>query len=163
MFGRDEGGIGQQHNAPNKGGQLLVDDVVVLEVLLQLVDIVNLNNHAQAFAGEQEEGIDQGLGGLAADVGFLPFVVLLHVLVGQAFDLFVCELHADGLFGLAGRNKDGQLFAFCGDVVGCEPEIRCPSWCGSVRRGLQQLHDFVKGGLLVLCLGHGYICVFSFQ
>ena len=128
MFGRDESSIGQRQpapapkrNAPSKGGQLLVDDVVVLEVLLQLLDIVNLNNQAQTFAREQEEGIDQGLGCLAADVGFLPFVVLFHVLVGQAFDPFVCKLHADGLFGLAGRNKDGQLFAFGGDVVGREP------------------------------------------
>ena len=128
--------------------------------MLQLLDIVNLNNHAQTFAGEEEEGIDQGLGGFAADVGFLSFVVLLHVLVGQAFDLFVCELHADGLFGLAGRNKDGQLLAFGGDVVGREPEIRYPCWCGGVRSGLQQLHNFVQGGLLVLCLGHGiYLCV----
>ena len=175
MCGRDESSIGQrqpapapQRNAPSKGGQFLVDDVVVLEVLLQLLDIVNLNNHAQTFAGEEEEGIDQGLGGFAADVGFLPFVILLHVLVGQAFDLFVCELHADGLFGLADRNQDGQLFTFGGDVVGREPEIRYPCWCGGVRGGLQHLHNFVQGGLLVLCLGHGgiyiyiYVCVFSF-
>ena len=167
MFGRDESSIGQRQpapapkrKAPSKGRQLLVDDVVVLEVLLQLLDIVHLNNQAQAFAGEQEEGIDQGLGCLAADVGFLPFIVLLHVLVGQAFNLFVCELHTNGLFGLAGRNKDGQLFAFGGDVVGLEPEIRYPCWGGGVRRGLQQLHNFVQGGLLVLCLGHG-IYVFS--
>ena len=108
MFGCDEGGIGQrqlapapQRKTPSKGGQLLVDDVVVPEFLLQLPDIVNLNNQAQAFAGEQEEGIDQGLSGLAADVGLLPFVVLFHVLVGQALDLSVRELHANGFFGLA--------------------------------------------------------------
>ena len=66
VFGCDESGIGQrqpepapQSKAPSKGGQLLVDDVVILEFLLQLLDIVNLNNQAQAFAGEQEEGIDQ--------------------------------------------------------------------------------------------------------
>ena len=124
VFGRDEGGIGQcqpapatQSNAPGKGGELVVDDVVVLEVLLQLLDIVNLHHHAQAFANEHEEGVDQGLGGLAADVGFLPFVVLLHILIRQALDLFMGELHADGLFGLASRNEDGQLLAFGGNVV----------------------------------------------
>ena len=95
----------------------MVDDVVILKVLLQLLDIVNLHHHAQAFADEHEEGIDQGLGGLAADVGFLPFVVLLHILIRQALDLLMCELHADGLFGLAGRNEDGQLLAFGGNVV----------------------------------------------
>ena len=63
------------------------DDVIILEVLLQLLDIVNLHHHAQAFADEHEEGVDQGLCGLAADVGFLPFVVLLHIFVGQALDL----------------------------------------------------------------------------
>ena len=58
VFGRDESGIGQrqpapapQSKAPSKGGQLVVDDVVVLEVLLQLFDIVHLNHRAQAFAG----------------------------------------------------------------------------------------------------------------
>ena len=124
MFGRDESGIGQgqpapatQSNAPGKGGELVVDDVVVLEILLQHLDIVNLHHHAQAFADEHEEGVDQGLSSLAADVGFLPLVVLLHLLIRQAFDLVVCELHADGLFGLASRNKDGQLLAFGGDVV----------------------------------------------
>ena len=173
MFGCDESGIGQRQPAsatqskpPSKGGQLLVDDVVVLEVLLQLFDIVHLNHQAQAFAGEQEEGIDQGLGCLAADVGFLPFVVLLHLLVGQALDLLVCELHADGLFALASRNKDGQLLAFGGDVVGIrrEPEIYYPCERGGVRRGLQKLNDFAQGCLVflcVLCLGHGvYICAF---
>ena len=124
MFGCDEGGIGQcqpapatQSNPPRKGGELMVDDVVVLEVLLQLLDIVNLHHHAQAFAGEHEEGVDQGLGGLAANVGLLPFAVLLHVFIRQALDLIMCELHTDGLFSLAGRNKDGQLLAFGGNVV----------------------------------------------
>ena len=95
----------------------MVDDVVVLEVLLQLLDIVNLHRHAYAFAEKHEQGVEQGLGGLAANVGFLPFVVLLHLLLRQALDLVVCELNADGLFGLASRNKDGQLLAFGGDVV----------------------------------------------
>ena len=95
----------------------MVDDVVVLEVLLKLLDIVNLHHHAQAFADEHEEGVDQGLGGLAADVGFLAFVVLLHIFIRKALDLLMCKLHADGLFGLAGRNEDGQLFAFGGNVV----------------------------------------------
>ena len=95
----------------------MVDDVVVLEFLLQLLDIVNLHHHAQAIAGEHEEGVDQGLGCLAADVGFLSFAVLLHVFIRQAFDLLMCELHADGLFGLASRNEDGQLLAFGGNVV----------------------------------------------
>ena len=88
MFGCDEGSIGQgqpaptaQSNPPSKGGELMVDDVVVLEVLLQLLDIVNLHYHAQAFAGEHEEGVDQGLGCLATDVGFLSFAVLLHVFI----------------------------------------------------------------------------------
>ena len=121
MFGRDEGGIGQcqpapapQSNAPSKGRQFLVDDVVVLEFLLQLLDIVNLHNQAQTFAGEQEEGIVQGLGGFAAEVCFLSFAVLLHILVGQALDLLVCELHTDDLFVLASRHKDGQLLTFGG-------------------------------------------------
>ena len=95
----------------------MVDDVIVLEVLLQLLDIVNLHHHAQAFAGEHEEGVDQGLGGLAADVGFVTFVELLHILIRQALDLLMCELHTDGLFGLASRNEDSQLLAFGGNVV----------------------------------------------
>ena len=174
VFGRDESGIGQRQPAPapqskdpRKGGQLVVDDVVVLGFLLQLFDIINLNHQAQAFAGEQEEGIDQGLGCLAANIGFLPFVVLFHVLVGQALDLLVCELNANGLFGFARRNKDGQLLAFGGDVVGIrrKPEIHYPCGRGGVRRGLQKLNDFVQGCLVflcVLCLGHGvyiYMCV----
>ena len=124
MFGRDEGGIGQgqpapatQSNVPGKEGELMVDDVVVLEVLLQLLDIVNLHHQAQTFADEHEEEVDQGLGGLAADVGFLPFVVLLHIFIRQALDLLMGELHADSLFGLAGRNEDGQFLAFGGNVV----------------------------------------------
>ena len=114
VFGCDEGGIGQRQPAPapqsntsSKGRQFLVDDVVVLEFLLQLLDIVHLNHQTQTFAGEQEEGIDQGLGCLAADVGFLSFAVLLHILIRQALDLLVCELHTDGFFGLDSRNKDG--------------------------------------------------------
>ena len=163
VFGCDESWIGQrqpapapQRKAPSKGRQFLVDDVVVFEVLLQLLDIVHFNNHAQPFADEQEEGINQGLGGLAADVGFLPFAVLLHVFICQALELFVGELHTDGFFGLAGRNKDGQLLTFGGDVVGSRRE---PCGLGGVRRGLQQLHDFVQSFLL-LCGGHG-IYVFS--
>ena len=124
VLGRNESCIGQgqpapatQSNALDKGGELVVDDVVVLEFLLQLLDIVNLHHHAQAFADELEEGVDQGLGGLAANVGFLPFAVLLHILIRQALDLLMCELHADGLLGLAGRNEDGQLLAFGGNVV----------------------------------------------
>ena len=169
MFGRDESCIGQcqpapapQSNTPSKGRQLLVDDVVVLEFLLQLLDIVNLHNQAQAFAGEQEEGIDQGLGGFAADVGFLSFAVLLHILVGQALDLLVCELHTDGFFGLASQHKDGQLLTFGGNVADRRDEINYPCGLGSVRRGLQQLHDFVQSFLL-LCGGHEYIWVFRFQ
>ena len=137
-------------------------DVVVLKFLLQLLDIVNLHNQAQAFAGEQEEGIDQGLGGLAADVGFLSFAVLLHILVGQALNLLVCELHTDDLFVLASRHKDGQPLAFGRDVVGRRDEINYPCGLGGVRRGLQQLHDFVQSFLL-LCGGHEYIWVFRFQ
>ena len=95
----------------------VVDDVVVLEVLLQFFDIVNLNHHAHAFAEKHEEGVDQRLGGFAPDISFLSFVVLLHLLIRQAFDLVVCELHADDLFSLASRNKDGQLLAFGGNVV----------------------------------------------
>ena len=169
MFGRDEGGIGQcqpapapQSNAPSKGRQLLVNAVVVLEFLLQLLDIVNLHNQAQAFAGEQEEGIDQGLGGFAADVGFLPFAVLFHILIRQTLDLFVCELHTDGFFGLAGRHKDGQLLPLGRDVVGRCAEINYPCGLGGVRRGLQKLHDFVQSFLL-LCGGHEYIWVLDFN
>ena len=161
VFGRDEGCIGQcqpapapQSNTPSKGRKLLVNDVVVLEVLLQLLDIGNIYNHAHPFANQQEEGIDQGLGGFAADVGFLSFAVLLHILVGQALDLLVCELHTDGFFGLAGRHKDGQLLTFGRDVVGRRNEITYPCGLGGVRRGLQQLHDFVQSFLL-LCGGHG--------
>ena len=95
----------------------MVDDVVVLEILLQLLDIVNIHHHTQTFAGEHEEGVDQGIGGLAADVGFLPFAVFLHVFIRQTLDLLMGELHADGFFGLAGRNEDGQLLAFGGNVV----------------------------------------------
>ena len=131
VFGRNESCIGQgqpapatQSNVPGKGGELVVDDVVVLEVLLQLLDIVNLHHHTQAFADEHDEGVDQGLGSLAADVGFLAFVVLLHIFIRQALDLFVCKLHADGLFGLASRNEDGQLLAFGGNVVARCYEIR---------------------------------------
>ena len=66
------------------------------------------------------------------------------------------------------EKKDGQLLAFGGDVIGIrrEPEIHYFCGLGGVRRGLQQLHYFVKGGLVfnrnvyVLCLCHGYICVF---
>ena len=156
VFGRDEGGIGQcqpapatQSNAPGKGGELMVDDVVVLEVLLQLFDIVNLHHHAQAFADEHEEGIDQGLGGLAADVGFLAFAVLLHIFIRQAFDLLMCELHTNGFFGLAGRNEDGQLLAFGGNVV---DQGHNASWPG-VGCGFQHLHNFIHD--VVLCLSHG--------
>ena len=124
VFGCDEGGIGQgqpapaaERNAPGKGGELMVDDVVVLEVLLQFLDIVNLHHQTQAFAEEHEEGVDQGLGSLAANISFLPLVVLLHIFIRQALDLVVCELHADGLFGLACRNEDGQLLPFGGNVV----------------------------------------------
>ena len=95
----------------------MVDDVVVLEVLLQLLDIVNLHHHTQAFAGEHEEGINQGLRGLASDVGFLSFAVFLHVFIRQSLDLLMGELHADYVFSLASRNEDGQLLAFCGNVV----------------------------------------------
>ena len=49
---------------PASVGELVVDDVVVLEVLLQLLDIVNLHHHAQPFAEKHEEGVDQRLGGL---------------------------------------------------------------------------------------------------
>ena len=166
VFGCDKSGIGQgqpapatQSNAPGKGGELVVDDVVVLEVLLQLLDIINLHHQAQAFADEHEERVDQGLGGLAADVGFLPFVVLLHIFIRQALDLLMGELHADGLFGLAGRNEDCQLLTFGGNVVARCNEIRYPCGLGGVRSGLQQLHDFVQSFLL-LCGGHG-IYVFS--
>ena len=127
----------------------MVDDVVVLEVLLQLLDIVNLHHHAQAFADEHEEGVDQGLGGLAADVGFLPFVVLLHIFIRQAVDLLMCKLYTDGLFGFAGRNEDGQLLAFDGNVV---DQGHNASWPG-VGRGFQHLHNFIHD--VVLCLSHG--------
>ena len=128
VFGRDEGGIGQgqpapapQSNATRQRGELVVDDVVVLEFLLQLFDIVNLHHHAQAFAEKHEQGVDQRLGGFATDISFLSFVVVLQLLIRQAFDLVVCELNANGLFSLASRNKDGQLLAFGGNVVArCE-------------------------------------------
>ena len=128
VFGRDEGCIGQgqpapttQSNATRQRGELVVDDVVVLEVLMQLLDIINLHHQAHAFADEHKEGVDQRLGGFAPDISFLTFVELLHLLIRQAFDLFVCELNADDLFGLASRNKDGQLLAFGGNVVArCE-------------------------------------------
>ena len=166
MFGRDERGIGQgqpapaaESNAPRKGGELVVDDVVALQVLLQLLDIVNLHHQAQAFADEHEEGVDQGLGRLAADVGFLPFAVLLHILIGQALDLLVCELHTDDLFGLAGRNKDGQLLALGGNVVaGCYKASHPASGPG-VGRGFQHLHNFVHHGVV----SHGYIGVSVFN
>ena len=55
----DEGCIGQgqpapttQSNATRQRGELVVDDVVVLEVLLKLIDIINLHHQAQAFADE---------------------------------------------------------------------------------------------------------------
>ena len=125
VFGRDEGCIGQgqpapttQSNATRQRGELVVDDVVVLEVLLKLIDIINLHHQTQTFADEHEEGVDQRLGGFAADISFLSFVVLLHLLIRQALGLgHVCELNANGLFGLASRNKDGQLLAFGGNVV----------------------------------------------
>ena len=128
VFGRDEEGIGQgqqapapQSNATRQRGELVVDDVVVLEVLLKLIDIINLHHHAHAFAEKHDQGVDQRLGGFAPDISFLTFVELLHLLIRQAFDLFVCELNADDLFGLASRNKDGQLLAFGGNVVArCE-------------------------------------------
>ena len=122
VFGRDEGCIGQgqpapttQSNATRQRGELVVDDVVVLEVLLKLIDIINLHHQAQAFADEHKEGVDQRLGGFAADISFLSFVVLLHIFIRQALDLVVCELNADDLFCLASRNKDGQLLAFGGN------------------------------------------------
>ena len=128
VFGRDEEGIGQgqqapapQSNATRQRGELVVDYVVVLEVFLQLLDIINLHHHAHAFAEKHEEGVDQRLGGFAPDVSFLAFVVFLHLLIRQVFDLFVCELNADDLFGLASRNKDGQLLAFGGNVVIRQP------------------------------------------
>ena len=128
VFGRDEEGIGQgqqapapQSNATRQRGELVVDDVVVLEVLLQLLDIINLHHHAHAFAEKHDQGVDQRLGGFAPDISFLTFVELLHLLIRQAFDLFVCELNANYLFGLASRNKDGQLFAFGGNVVARQP------------------------------------------
>ena len=101
----------------------MVDDVVVLEVLLQFLDIVNLHHQAQGFAGEHEDGVDQGLGRFTTNISFLPFVVLLHIFIRQAFDLLMGELHADGLFGLAGRNEDGQLLAFGGNVVASWPGV----------------------------------------
>ena len=130
MFGRNESCIGQcqpapatQSNAPGKGGELVVDDVVVLEVLLQLLDIVNLHHQAQGFAGEHEDGVDQGLGRFTTNISFLPFIVLLHIFIQKAFDLLMGELHADGLFGLAGRNEDGQLLGFGGNVVASWPGV----------------------------------------
>ena len=126
VFDRDEGGIGQgqqapapQSNAARQRGELVVDDIVVLEVLLKLLDIINFHHHAHAFAEKHDQGVDQRLGGFAPDMSFLSFVELLHLLIRQAFDLFVCELNADDLFGLASRNKDGQLLAFW-------RECRCP-------------------------------------
>ena len=124
VFDRDEGGIGQgqqapapQSNATRQRGELVVDDVVVLEVLLKLIDIINLHHHAYAFAEKHDQGADQRLGGFAPDMSFLSFVELLHLLIRQAFYLFVCELNADDLFGLASRNKDGQLLTFGGNIV----------------------------------------------
>ena len=154
VFG-DESGIGQrqpapapQSKAPSKGGQLLVDDVVVLEFLLQLFQTSTLTTRPRPLlASKRKESIKdsvvlQGLGCLAADVG------------------------------LASRNKDGQLLAFGGDVVGIrrKPEIHYSCGCGGVRRGLQKLHDIVQSGLLfsgkvcVLCLCHGvYMCFLVFN
>ena len=140
----------------------MVDDVIVLEVLLQLLDIVNLHHHAQAFAEEHEEGVDQGLGGLATNISFLPFDVLLHLLIRQALDLFVCELHADGLFCLASRNEDGQLFALGGDVVAGCYETREPCGLGGVRLSLHKLHD-ISQSFLLLGGGHHVYNMFVFQ
>ena len=119
---------------PRQRGELVVDDVVVLEVLLQLLDIINFHHHAHAFAEKHEEGVDQRLGGFAPDISFLAFVELLHLLIRQAFDLVVCELNADDLFSLASRNKDGQLLAFGGNVV-C-PVRDSPSLKNQVRAQL---------------------------
>ena len=171
VFSRDEGGIGQgqpasatQSNATRQRGELVVDDVVVLEVLLQLLDIINLHHQAQAFADEHEEGVDQGLGGFTANISFLAFVELLHIFIRQALDLVVCELHANDLFGLASRNEDGQLFAFGGNVVARCYETREPCGLGGVGCGFQHLHDFVQICLLLWGGGHGiYIGVFSFS
>ena len=163
VFSCDEGCIGQgqpapttQSNATRQRGELVVDDVVVLEVLLKLIDIINLHHQTQTFADEHEEGVDQRLGGFAADISFLSFVVLLHLLIRQALDLVVCELNANGLFGLASRNKDGQLLAFGGNVVArcetCQPlRIRCGL-------SFQNLHDFVQS---VLLGGHHVYNVFQ--
>ena len=61
-------------NATRQRGELVVDDVVVLEVLLQLIDIINLHHHAHAFAEKHDQGVDQRLGGFAPDISFLTFV-----------------------------------------------------------------------------------------
>ena len=136
---------------PRKAGERVVDDVVVLQVLLQLLDIVNLHHHAQPAADQHEEGVDQGLGGLAADVGFLSRAQLLHIFICQPLDLLVGELHADDLFGLAGRDKDRQLLALGGNVATGRYE-------GGGRRGgrrgagrgFQKLHHcFLRCGILV--------------
>ena len=95
----------------------MVDDVVVLQILLQLLDIVNLHHHAQPAADQHDEGVDQGLGRLAADVGFLSLAELLHLFICQALDLLMGELHADDLLGLAGRDEDRQLLALGGNIA----------------------------------------------
>ena len=124
---------------------------MALKLLLQLLDISNLYHHTQAT--KPEEGVDQGLGGFATDVGFLSFDVLLHFFIRQAFDLLMGELHTDGLFSLAGRNKDGQLFTFGGNVVAWCYETTQPCWRVGVGCGFQHLHHFVHNG--VRCFSHG--------
>ena len=172
MLGCDERGIGQgkkaaalQRNTSRKGGECVVDDVVVLQVLLQFLDIVNLHHHAQPAADQHDEGVDQGLGRLAADVGFLALAELLHLFICEALDLLMGELLADDLLGLSGRDKDRQLLALGGNVFTGRYEIRQPRGQRGAGCGFQQLHHILHGGFLV-CFHRRrgiHICVSSFN
>ena len=102
---------------PHQGMTAPVNDVVIIEFFLQLVYIINRNNHANALAVKHDKAVNQRLSGLVADVGYIPFEVFLYVPVGKAFNLIVCELHANGFFCFSSRNQNCQRLTSSRDLI----------------------------------------------
>ena len=97
-----------------------VHNEVLLQVLLQCFHVIHFDDHTDRLAGKHKKAPKQRFGGLAANVGLISFVKFLHLIVREAFHLFVRKLGVEHLFCFVGGYKNSQLFAFFWNVVGRE-------------------------------------------
>lgn len=90
------------------------------EVLLQSFHVIHFDDHTDRLAGKHKKALKQRFGGLAANVGLISFVKFLHLIVREAFHLFVRKLGTQRLFCSVSGYKNSQLFALFWNVSGRE-------------------------------------------